>query len=101
MRKLIFAAALAATPLVPVGAGMPVTRDMTCPIGGGAFKFTTTPSYTSFGTRPDGKPFGSWTFPLALPECPDNGLVLYKEYTPEEVARIEPLVASEAYQALR
>jgi hypothetical protein len=53
------------------------------------------------GERPDGKPFGSWTFPLALPECPDNGLVLYKDYTPEEVAKLEPLVASEAYQALR
>src|SRR5687768_13394200 len=101
MRKLVFAAALAAAPLLPAGAGMPVTRDMTCPIGGAAFKFTTTASHTTFGTRPDGKPFGSWTFPLALPECPDNGLVLYKDYTPEEVARLEPLVASEAYQALR
>src|SRR5687767_13322270 len=101
MRKLVLAAALAAAPLVPATAGTPVTRDMTCPIGGASFQFTTTGSYTSFGTRPDGKPYGSWTFPLALPECPDNGLVLYKEYTPEEVAKLEPLVASEAYQALR
>jgi hypothetical protein len=74
---------------------------MTCPIGGGSFSFTTTASYSTYGERPDGKPYGSWTFPLALPECPDNGLVLYKQYTPEEVARLEPLVASEGYQALR
>lgn len=103
MPKLFLAAAVAAIALAagPVSAGMPVTEEMTCPIGGGKFSFTTTASYSTYGERPDGKPYGSWTFPLALPECPDNGLVLYKEYTPEEVAKLEPLVASEAYQALR
>ncbi|TFI57044.1 hypothetical protein E2493_16950 [Sphingomonas parva] len=102
MRSVILAAA-AAMLLAPgaAPAGTPVTQKMTCPIGGKAFDFRTTASYTTFGTRADGKPFGSWTFPLALPECPDNGLVLYKDYAPEEVARLEPLVASEAYQALR
>lgn len=103
MRNLFTAAAVAALAFAagPVSAGMPVTETMTCPIGGGSFSFTTTASYSTYGERPDGKPYGSWTFPLALPECPDNGLVLYKQYTPEEVARLEPLVASEAYQALR
>jgi hypothetical protein len=103
MRKLFVAAAVAALALAggPAAAGVPVTETMTCPIGGSSFSFTTTASYGTFGERPDGKPYGSWTFPLALPECPDNGLVLYKEYTPEEVAKLEPLVASEAYQALR
>jgi hypothetical protein len=38
---------------------------------------------------------------LALPECPKNGLVLYKEYEPQEVAKLETLVASDEYQALR
>jgi hypothetical protein len=102
MRFTLFAAAAAlALPLAPAQASAPVTETMTCPIGGGSFPFTTTASYSTYGERPDGKPFGRWTFPLALPECPDNGLVLYKDYTPEEVARLEPLVASEAYQALR
>jgi hypothetical protein len=103
MRNPYLAAAVAAFALAagPAVAGIPVTETMTCPIGGGSFSFTTTASYSTYGERPDGKPYGSWTFPLALPECPDNGLVLYKEYTPEEVARLEPLVASEAYQALR
>ena len=103
MRHLFLAAAIAAFALaaVPASAGKPVTETMTCPIGGGSFSFTTTASYSTYGERPDGKPYGSWTFPLALPECPDNGLVLYKDYTPDEVARLEPLVASEAYQALR
>jgi len=103
MRIFILAAAATALglPSAMASAGAPVTETMTCPIGGGSFKFTTTASYSTFGERPDGKPFGSWTFPLAIPECPDNGLVLYKDYTPEEVAKLEPLVASEAYQALR
>ena len=102
MRILVLAAAAAALACPAAAwAGMPVTETMTCPIGGGSFSFTTTVSYSTYGERPDGKPYGSWTFPLALPECPDNGLVLYKDYTPEEVARLEPLVASEAYQALR
>lgn len=103
MRHLFPAAAVAALTLAapPAAAGRPVTETMTCPIGGGSFSFTTTASYSTYGERPDGKPYGSWTFPLALPECPDNGLVLYKQYTAEEVAKLEPLVASEAYQALR
>ncbi|MEA3052908.1 MAG: hypothetical protein QOG72_1811 [Sphingomonadales bacterium] len=103
MRNPIFAAATAAFAFTasPASAGTPVTETMTCPIGGSSFPFTTTPSYSTHGERPDGKPFGSWTFPLALPECPDNGLVLYKDYTPEEIARLEPLIASERYQALR
>src|SRR5829696_6059662 len=103
MRNLFLAAAVAAFALAagPAPAGIPVTETMTCPIGGGSFSFTTSASYSTYGERPDGKPYGSWTFPLALPECPDNGLVLYKDYTPDEVAKLEPLVASEAYQALR
>jgi hypothetical protein len=103
MRNLFLAAAIAvpAIATTSAGAGKPVVETMTCPIGGGDFSFTTTASYSTYGERPDGKPYGSWTFPLALPECPDNGLVLYKQYTPDEVARLEPLVASEAYQALR
>lgn len=103
MRPFLIAAAalVALAPPSPGRAGTPVTEKMTCPIGGAEFDFATTASYSTFGERPDGKPFGSWTFPLALPECPDNGLVLYKDYEAEEVTKLEPLVASEAYQALR
>jgi hypothetical protein len=103
MRHFLPAALLAALalPTAAATAGTPVVRKMTCPIGGKAFDFATTGSYSTAGARPDGKPYGSWTFPLALPECPDNGLVLYKEYEPAEVEKLAPLVASDAYQALR
>ncbi|HEY0148757.1 MAG TPA: hypothetical protein VGB70_07105 [Allosphingosinicella sp.] len=102
MRKPLLAATAAfLLPLAPAAAGTPVTQKMTCPIGGAAFSFTTTASHTIWGERPDGKPYGSWEFPLALPECPDNGLVLYKDYDAAEVAKLEPLIAGQAYQALR
>ena len=102
MRTLLLAATAAALlPGTPATAATPVTQAMTCPIGGKAFNFATSPAYTTWGERPDGKPYGSLEFPTPLPECPDNGLVLYKDYEPEEVAKLEPLVAGEAYQALR
>lgn len=100
MRNLFLVAAFALAPAAAL-AQPPAAETMTCPIGGGSFPFTPTGSVTATGERPDGKPFGSTTFPVAVPECPDNGLVLYKDYTAEEVAKLEPIVASEAYQALR
>lgn len=82
-------------------AGAPVPLPMKCPVGGGDFSFQPTASSGVWGTRGDGRPYGNGHYPLALPECPGNGLVLYKEYTPEEVAKLESLVASEEYQGLR
>ena len=103
MRILFLAAAVAALGSPAAGAvpETPVTETMTCPLGGGSFPFAPTASHTTTGERPDGKPYGSAAFPQPLPECPDNGLVLYKDYTAAEVAKLEPIVASEAYQALR
>ena len=101
MRRLILAAFLAAAPLAVPAAAAPAPQTMTCPIGGGSFTFTPGEPGAVIGTRPDGKPYGASAFPFPLPECPGNGLVLYKQYTPEEVAKLEPIVASDAYQALR
>jgi hypothetical protein len=102
LRRLLLAATLLALPAAPALAGIPVTRQMTCPIGGERFDFTTTGSYTIFGSRPDGKPFGSWIFPLELPECPGNGLVVYKEtFEPAELVRLGALIETPGYRALR
>jgi hypothetical protein len=79
----------------------PVTRVETCPLGGGRFSYATTTYYRSYGERPDGKPFGSWTFPLPLPECPGNGLVVYGHFERGELPRLGRIVASPAYRALR
>jgi hypothetical protein len=85
---------------VPAAAGMPVSESMKCPIGGKSFSYTTTASYSSWGSRPDGKPYGSWDFPLELPKCPDNGLVIFDEFKKDDLAKLEPLVASQEYQSL-
>ena len=91
----------AAAPAKSARAAAPAPLPMKCPIGGGEFTFRPTASSSVWGTRGDGRPYGNGTYPLALPECPDNGLVLYKEYTQDEVAKLEPLIASEDFQGLR
>jgi hypothetical protein len=96
---LISGAASAAGAAEPRAA--PAAQTMTCPIGGAAFEYRPAAPAAGLGERPDGKPYGAGAWPMPLPECPGNGLVLYKDYSPQEVAKLEPLVASEAYQALR
>jgi hypothetical protein len=94
------AAILAMTPL-GAQAGIPMEVKEKCPVGGESFTYTTTASYSTFGQRPDGKPYGSWTFPLALPVCPGNGLVMYKEFSATELARLPALIGAPEYRALK
>lgn len=112
MRNLVLAAAFAtcsipaagapAAPASPASPASPAAaRKMTCPIGGGSFEFQPVAQPVVAGERPDGRPIGGVRFPLTLPECPDNGLVLYKDYDPAEVAKLKPLVESETYRTLR
>jgi len=81
-------------------AGTPYEMEVTCPVGGETFSHTATGSYSTMGSRPDGKPYGSWTFPIPMPECPDNGLVLYRDFEEAEVPALTALVLSDEYRAL-
>jgi hypothetical protein len=106
MRRFAFSgAALAAfaAMLAPPAAAAPTgaARTMKCPIGGAEFEWTPMLPPAALGYRPDGKPYGAGAAPPALPECPDNGLILYKDYSADEIERLAPLVASGDYQALR
>jgi hypothetical protein len=74
---------------------------MTCPVGGEKFEATVLAHYSTFGSLPDGQPIGSVQFPPELPECPGNGLLVYEEFPAAAVAKLGPLVASDAYKALR
>jgi hypothetical protein len=100
MKRLLVLAWLAAA---PAASAAPVQgpRPMTCPVGGGTFVYRPAPPASVSGERPDGKPYTNGVVPPPLPECPANGLVLYKDYDSDEVAKLEPIVASDAYQALR
>lgn len=90
-----------ALPAAPASAGFPIPQKVKCPVGGKSFTHTTTGSYSIWGYRPDGKPYGSWDFPLEIPKCPDNGLVVFDEFGKDEVERLEALVGSAEYKAIR
>ena len=100
MRTLVTAALLAGLAASPAAAQGPARQTMTCPIGGASFDYVVPVGAPTVGERPDGKPYGT-AAPNPLPECPKNGLVLYKDYSPAEVAKLEPLIGSDAYQAMR
>lgn len=72
-----------------------------CPIGGERFEDYVIGSSTSWGSRPDGRSYG--TLPIyPVVECPKNGFILYDEDIPESDLRIlKPLVEGAEYQALR
>lgn len=100
IRLLVLILSLFGLFAVPTRAGSPISVPATCPIGGKAFEYGATASYSIFGYRADGKPFGSWEFPLELPVCPDNGLVMFDEFTPAEVKTLTGLIAKPEYRAL-
>lgn len=96
-----FLLAALALPSFPASAGFPIPQAMKCPVGGKSFTHTTTGSYSIWGYRPDGKPYGSWDFPMQLPKCPGNGLVIFDDFTRDDVKRLESLVDSAEYRAIR
>jgi hypothetical protein len=99
MRSILATCAFVAASLAFAGPGAAATKRISCPIGGGAFDYRIPLPPATLGERPDGKPYG-FAAPTPLPECPGNGLVLYKDYTSEEAAKIAPLIASDAYKAM-
>ncbi len=76
-------------------------EKMKCPVGGERFVHQSLGSITTWGAAPDGMPMGSGSFPVALPQCPGNGLVLYENFDAAKVKRLTPIVASDEYRALR
>jgi hypothetical protein len=85
-------------PPVPPLHGGPA--EQVCPIGGERFSAWQASSYSTFGQRPDGKPYSYLPFPLPIPECPTNHLVLFDPFDAQDLARLEPLIASARYRAI-
>ncbi len=101
MRWLLAAGLLLSPALAFALPGVMMTARFQCPIGGERFELSYPSGYTIQGQRPDGLPIASKPFPDALPECPGNGLIVYKRFDAAELARLERLIASEPYRALR
>lgn len=73
---------------------------VTCPVGGETFEAWRSGTYSTYGARPDGKPYSYMPFPFPLPECPSNRLVIFDDYTPAEVTKLTTLIATPDYRAL-
>jgi hypothetical protein len=100
-RAALLLAALGSFPPGTASATTVFEQEFTCPVGGEKFKDFAIGSYTSWGQRPDGRSYG--TLPVhPVVECPGNGFLLFDDaFSPEEIARLEPLVAGAEYQAMR
>lgn len=85
----------------PAGASTFFEVSKTCPVGGETFSFAELGSISTFGAMPDGMPVGSGYFPIRMPECPGNGLVMYRDFDAQEVEALQAIVEGAAYRALR
>lgn len=99
MRVALMIVALCAVAALPAYGTTPFVRQIDCAVGGEQFSFTDTMSSSSFGARPDGKPYSNWHFPL--PVCPGNGLVMYRDFTAEELTRLPEILRSPAFAEVR
>ncbi len=83
----------------PVSARTFVSQTFTCPLTGTTFKANVDASGTQFCQRLDLKPIGFIGAPGVVPECPDDGLVLYQDtFTRAQLKILRPWVKSEHYQ---
>lgn len=80
--------------------GILMDYEATCPLDGTTFTYAGTPGYSIFGRALDGLPYGSWRFPLELPECPRcRFTAALGELTPGEADRAADLIDSEAWRS--
>ncbi len=84
----------------PAHATKLMSKTFVCPIGGQKFTADVYGSYFGYGGRPDGRPIGTMRGYVPPPECPGNHLILYRDFSPAEIAALKPLIASPAYRGL-
>lgn len=73
---------------------------MTCPVGGERFSAWQPAMYSTYGERPDGKPYSYLPFPFPLPECPSNKLIVFGKFSTQETAALAQAIATPAYRQL-
>lgn len=83
------------------GQAQGASTTVTCPIDGKRFQHETPPAATSPQRYLDMKPVDPANAPWPLPQCPDNGFVVYKkEFSESEVGKLRKFVASDNYRAM-
>ncbi|WP_442679808.1 hypothetical protein ACSBM8_00955 [Sphingomonas sp. ASY06-1R] len=95
---LLLQAASPPLPTAPPLHGGP--SEMICPVGGERFSAWRPSMYSTFGERPDGKPYSYLPFPFPLPECPGNKLIVFDDYSAAETTRLATLIATAEYKRL-
>lgn len=73
---------------------------MICPVGGEQFSAWQPSMYSTYGERPDGKPYSYLPFPFPLPECPSNKLAVFGAFNAGEVATLSQLIDTAEYKKL-
>lgn len=72
-----------------------------CPIDGDAFEDLMMASDSSAGLMLDFKPAGSGAGIWKYPACPRDGMILFREFSDEEIELLKPYVLGEEYQSMR
>lgn len=75
-------------------------ETMTCPVGGETFSAWRASMWSTYGERPDGKPYSYLTVPFPLPECPGNKLLIFARFTPAEIEKLPALLQSPHYRSM-
>ncbi len=93
-------AVFCALPLA-VQAGIPISTTLTCPIGNEPFEITETMSCSEHGERTMSfAPTSSCDFVTRMPQCPQNHLPMYKQFSEEEISILRELMVSETYDSM-
>ncbi|WP_156455590.1 hypothetical protein [Sphingomonas sp. CCH5-D11] len=96
---LLLQAVPAAPPApVPPLHGGPEYR--TCPVGGEQFAAWQPSMYSTYGERPDGRPYSYLPFPLPVPECPSNKLIVFDKFSEAETQKLARLITTGEYKRL-
>lgn len=101
MKRLVLSLAFAS--LIPAHiatAGSPTQVDFTCPIGGEIFEITETLSCSNGGRYMSFRLETTCDFVTRLPICPSNDFPVYKNFSPEEVEKLEAFVETGRYAEL-
>jgi hypothetical protein len=73
---------------------------MTCPVGGETFSAWQPAMFSTYGERPDGKPYSYLPFPFPLPECPSNKLVVFDKVSTQDAENLARLIGTADYKRL-
>ena len=81
-------------------AGIPTTSKLICPIGGERFEITESLSCSQSGERTMSMaPVSTCDFVTRLPQCPQNFLPMYKEFTEADLGLLGDYMVTESYDS--